>query len=54
MACSEAIPVVDMVEAADGRYWSHEEIENSLGKGIFTTNFEHEYALLKEKLKHIP
>jgi len=31
-------------EISDGRYWSREEIQNSLGKGIFTPNFEEEWV----------
>ncbi len=27
-------------ELSDGRFWTIEEIQNQLGKGIFTTNFE--------------
>ena len=33
-------------ELAGGRYWTKEEISEALGKGIFTPNFESEYALL--------
>lgn len=31
-------------ELAGGRFWSREEIESSLGKGVFTPNFENEYV----------
>jgi len=37
-------------ELEDGRFWKQAEIEQQLGKGILTPNFEHEYALLK---KHV-
>lgn len=30
-------------ELEDGRFWSEKEIRDSLGKNIFTPNFEHEY-----------
>ena len=30
-------------EIDDGRFWSREEIEENVGKGIFTPNFEQEY-----------
>ena len=33
----------DKDELADGRFWSKDEIMDSLGKGIFTPNFESEY-----------
>lgn len=35
-------------EITEGRFWKIPEIEKSLGKGIFTPNFEHEYLLLKK------
>lgn len=33
----------DSTELDGGRFWSKTEIESSLGKGIFTPNFEEEY-----------
>jgi isopentenyldiphosphate isomerase len=33
----------DAVELDGGRFWSPQEIEDSLGKGVFTPNFESEY-----------
>ena len=41
---------IDNDEVIDGRYWSSEEIESSIGKGIFTPNFESEYSLIKDIL----
>ncbi len=38
----------DGEEVEDGKYWTMEEIKQNLGKGIFTPNFEHEFAFLKE------
>jgi len=37
-------------EIQDGRFWSRDEIEASLGQDIFTPNFEHEWETLKQKL----
>ncbi|MBN1766998.1 MAG: septation protein IspZ [Prolixibacteraceae bacterium] len=38
-------------EVQEGRFWTRKQIENNLGKGIFTPNFELEYKKqLKEKL----
>ncbi len=37
----------DGVEVEEGRFWSLAEIGASLGKGVFTPNFEHEYGLLQ-------
>jgi len=34
-------------EITDGKFWKITEIERSLGKNVFTPNFEHEFRLLK-------
>lgn len=39
-------------EVTEARFWTKKQIENQLGKGIFTPNFEYDFALL-EKLKLI-
>lgn len=39
-------------EVTEGRFWSPGQIESSMGKGLFTPNFEYEYQLLKEKIYH--
>lgn len=41
----------DPGEIDDGRYWSILEIKETLGKGIFTPNFEEEFRKLESKLK---
>lgn len=33
----------DPNEIEDGRFWSREEIEDKIGTGVFTPNFEQEY-----------
>jgi len=38
--------MVDPVEISEGRFWTKAEIEDALGKGIFTANFESEYKKL--------
>ena len=38
-------------EIEEGRFWSFEEIEDSLGTGMLTPNFEMEYSMLKEYLQ---
>lgn len=40
----------DPVEISEGRFWSINEIENSLGTGTFTPNFELEYKIIKKYL----
>jgi len=35
-------------EISEGRYWKFKEIEENLGKAVFTPNFEHEFQLLKK------
>lgn len=37
-------------EISDGRFWNPGEIEQQLGKDIFTPNFEQEFALLKKMI----
>ncbi len=37
---------IDPVEIEQGRYWEIAEIKQSLGKNIFTPNFEQEFARL--------
>jgi isopentenyldiphosphate isomerase len=41
-------PVFDGVEVETGRFWKIEEIKETIGKNIFTPNFEHEFKLLFE------
>ncbi len=43
---SDEEPLPDSGEIEEGRFWSHNEIRENLGKGIFTPNFEHEYNML--------
>ena len=35
-------------EVEDARFWKKNQIENNLGKGVFTPNFELEFRVLKE------
>jgi isopentenyldiphosphate isomerase/intracellular septation protein A len=35
-------------EISEGRFWKFTEIEQNLGKSVFTPNFEHEYSFLKK------
>jgi isopentenyldiphosphate isomerase len=37
---------INKKELTDGKFWSHKEIKNALGKEIFTPNFEEEYRKL--------
>jgi len=37
-------------EIQDGRFWTKEEIEENLGKAVFTPNFESEWEKLKPRL----
>lgn len=39
-------PIQPSSETDGGRFWSKEELEEAFGKGIFTPNFEQEYARL--------
>lgn len=42
----------DPEEVNDGSFWTIQEIDQAIGKGILTPNFEQEYAKLIEALKH--
>ncbi|NDV67612.1 NUDIX domain-containing protein [Dysgonomonas sp. 25] len=44
---------VDNDEVADGRFWTLTEIEEQVGKGVFTYNFEQDFfAFLKGWMNH--
>ena len=43
--------VPDPEEITEGRFWSAGEIDGSIGKGVFTPNFEQEYQLIKQYIK---
>ena len=38
---------IDPVEIDEGRFWTLDEIDANLGKGVFTPNFEGEYKRLR-------
>jgi isopentenyldiphosphate isomerase/intracellular septation protein A len=40
---------INKEELSNGRFWSHQQIHNALGKQIFTPNFEEEYRRFLEK-----
>lgn len=40
--------LVSSEEISEGKFWEIKDIERSLGKGVFTPNFEHEFFLLKK------
>jgi NADH pyrophosphatase NudC (nudix superfamily) len=41
----------DKTEVDDVRFWSFEEINENIGKDIFTPNFEHEFKKFAHRLK---
>jgi isopentenyldiphosphate isomerase len=41
---------LDYIELDEGRFWAIDEIKISLGKGIFTPNFEHDFLLVMKSL----
>ena len=43
---SEETPAINPEEIDDGRFWTIREIKDSIGKSVFTPNFEKEYQLL--------
>jgi isopentenyldiphosphate isomerase len=42
---TDDVPVLNTNEIEEGRFWTLNEIKESLGKGIFTPNFEHEFNI---------
>ena len=40
----------DLDEVDEGRWWPVEEIDASIGKGLFTPNFESEYTMIRTSL----
>jgi isopentenyldiphosphate isomerase len=42
---SEQVPIINKDEIEEGRFWKLSEIEENLGKEVFTPNFEHEFRL---------
>ena len=44
-------PVPNLYELNDGRYWSTEELESNLGKGVFTPSFEADYGRIHRSLQ---
>jgi isopentenyldiphosphate isomerase len=43
---SEENPVINPEEIEEGRFWSMDEIQKNLGKGVFTPNFEMEIGII--------
>jgi isopentenyldiphosphate isomerase len=42
---SDILPMINPDEIDEGKFWSMEEINELLGKEIFTPNFEHEFRM---------
>lgn len=40
----------DLDEVDEGRWWTLEDIDSNLGKGIFTPNFESEFRMIRNAL----
>ena len=40
----------DFDEVDQGRWWELPEIDSSLGKGVFTPNFESEFQMIRNRL----
>ena len=43
-------PPVAVAEIDDARFWTLDEIEQNIGKGVFTPNFEKEFVKIKDLL----
>lgn len=46
-------PLPNRYELNDGRYWSTEELESNLGKGVFTPSFEADYERICHSLQSL-
>lgn len=44
---------VDPEEISEGRFWSLKEVDENLGKGVFTPNFEQEFTRIKGKIEEM-
>ncbi|MGN0189964.1 MAG: NUDIX domain-containing protein [Candidatus Cryptobacteroides sp.] len=44
-------PVPDKDEVDEGRWWTFEDIEENLGKTVFTPNFEQEFLRIRNSLR---
>lgn len=49
-AVGEFHPTPDGDEVLEGRYWSFDEIEKTIGTSVFTPNFEQEFHKIKDAL----
>jgi len=49
---NDHVPHTDPVEVDEARFWLPGEIEEKLGKGIFTPNFEYEYLHVLNKVMY--
>ena len=45
---------INTSEISEGRFWTFGEIENNIGKNIFTPNFESEFAKIKTHFQKNP
>lgn len=43
-------PIIDPIEIDDARFWSFKEVENAIGTGVLTPNFEQEFQKIKTKI----
>ena len=48
---SDFRPVIDRDEIDEGKFWSIDEVRRTIGKGIFTPNFENEFGFLQQRLR---
>jgi NADH pyrophosphatase NudC (nudix superfamily) len=51
IALYNATPVFNRLEIEDGRFWTVQEIQENIGSGIFTPNFENEIPILLKSIE---
>ena len=49
---TDEIPVINHDEIEEGKFWPLQEINENIGKNIFTPNFVHEYKMLIITFSH--
>ena len=47
----DGVITADPVEISEGKFWTLKEIENQIGKDVFTPNFENEFNKIIRSLK---
>jgi len=47
LAITDAVIAYELSEISEVRFWSHDQIDQALGQGVFTPNFEEEWQMFQ-------